>query len=190
MKEIRKKEIQKVEIRQKETFVKKNRPNINNRKLLRSHQTQPAKPPHLLVTVAVRPSKRIHQVTKHRALGNKAERQGVLERHGVAAIEVVGAVDLVLAGLAVHVLPDGPDAVDHGVVDVEDGVVGGRVEVLELRGAAADPVAAAVHAELVVADVALHQALEVLDGVLADDEVGYFPKNMLVRLFGNGNRNC
>jgi hypothetical protein len=68
--------------------------------------------------------------------------------------------------------------------------IGGRVEVLELRGAAADPVAAAVHAELVVADVALHQALEVLDGVLADDEVGYFPKNMLVRLFGNGNRNC
>jgi hypothetical protein len=35
-------------------------------------------------------------------------------------------------------------------------------------------VAAAVHAELVVADVALHQALEVLDRVLADDEVGYF----------------
>lgn len=69
-------------------------------------------------------------------------------------------------------LPDGPHAVDHGVVKEEDGVVGRRVEVLHLRRAAAEPVAGTVDAELVVADEALHLSLEVLDGGLAEEKLG------------------
>lgn len=46
------------------------------------------------------------------------------------------------------------------------------MEVLHLRRAAAEPVAGAVDAELVVADEALHLGLEVLDGGLAEEELG------------------
>ena len=168
--EIKRERSQEKVIRQKERVsVKKKRPYTSSKQNPKPTRWNPS---HLLVTVAVRAGKSVHQVTEHRAGGNETEGKGVLQGHGVAALEVVGAVDLVLAGLAVHVLPDGPGAVDHGVVDVEDGVIGGGVEVLELGRATTDPVATTVDTELVVADVTLHQALEVLDGVLTDDEVG------------------
>ena len=81
-------------------------------------------------------------------------------------------MDGVLAALRVECLPDGPYAVDHGVVEEEDRVVGRRVEILHLRGTATDPVAGAVDTELVVANETLHLGLEVLNVGLAEQKLG------------------
>ena len=63
--------------------------------------------------------------------------------------------------------------VDHAVVDEENGVVGGRVEVLKLRGTTAEPVTATVHTHgVVVVAVALHELLEVFDSDHVQHEVG------------------
>lgn len=130
----------------------------------------------LLVAVAVGAAEVVHEVAEDLVVGDEAEGDHVGELHGVAGRVVVeggGAVDDVLAAVDVEVLPNDPDAVDHAVVEEEDRVVGAGVEVLELGGAAAEPVATAVDAEgVVVAAVALHELLEVLDVDLAEDEVG------------------
>lgn len=128
----------------------------------------------LLVAVAVRARKGVHKVTELVVLANETEGEGVAQGHvGArrAVLESRGTRDGVEAVLEVHVLPRGPDAVDHAVVKVEERVVRAGVEVLKLGWTAAEPVATTVHTELVVAEVALHQVLEVLDGVLAEDKV-------------------
>lgn len=121
----------------------------------------------LLVAVAVGAGEGVHEVAEDLVVGDEAERNGVGELHGVAGRVVGegrGTADDVLAAPDVEVLPDGPDVVDHAVVDKEDGVVGRRVEVLELRRTAAQPVATTVDTDgVVVVAVALHELLEVLD---------------------------
>ena len=129
----------------------------------------------LLVAVAELAAESVHQVAEDLVLAGEAERDAVGQLHdraGRAVVQGGGAVDGVLAGLGIESLPDGPNAVDLSVVEEEHGVVGRRVEVLHLRRAAAEPVAGTVDAELVVADEALHLGLEVLDGGLAEEELG------------------
>lgn len=129
----------------------------------------------LLVAVAELAAKGIHQIAENLILAGKAEGNAVgqrLLRRRRAVVQRGSAVDGILAVLGVQSLPDRPDAVDHSVVEEEDRVVGRGVEVLHLRGATAEPVAGAVDAELVVADEALHLRLEVLDGALAEEELG------------------
>ena len=59
------------------------------------------------------------------------------------------------------------------MVEEEDRVVRGRVEVLHLRGTTTEPVTGAVNTELVVADEALHLGLEVLDIGLTKQELSH-----------------
>ena len=129
----------------------------------------------LLVAVAELAAESVHQVAEDLVLAGEAEGDAVSQLHdgaGRAVVQSGSAVDGVLASLGIESLPDGPHAVDLRVVKEEHGVVGRRVEVLHLRRAAAEPVAGAVDAELVVADEALHLGLEVLDGGLAEEELG------------------
>ena len=129
----------------------------------------------LLIPIAKLPPKRIHQIAKNLILPHKPKRQHIRQRHlrtRRAILQRRSAVNLVLAGREVHILPRGPDAVDHGVVEEEERVVGAGMEVFELGGPAAEPVAATVDAEFVVAEEALHEVLEAGDGGLAEDEVG------------------
>ena len=134
----------------------------------------------LLVTVAVGTGEGVHDVAEGLVVGDEAEGDLVGELHGVAGRVVGeggGAADDVLAAPDVDVLPDGPDLVDHGVVEEEDGVVGRGVEVLELGRTAAHPVSATVNTHgVVVVAVALHELLEVLDVDHVEDEFG----NLLV----------
>jgi hypothetical protein len=130
----------------------------------------------LLVTVAVGTGEGVHDVAKSLVVGDEAEGDLVVKLHGVAGRVVGkggGAADDVLAAPDVKVLPDGPDAVDHAVVDEEDGVVGRGVEVLELRRSTTEPVSATVDTDgVVVVAVALHELLEVLDVDHVEDELG------------------
>jgi hypothetical protein len=130
----------------------------------------------LLIAVAVGAAEGIHQITEGLVVGDETERDLVGELHGVArrvVSEGVRTLDDVLAASNIEVLPDGPDAIDHAVVNEEDGVVGGRVEVLKLRGTATEPVAATVHTHgVVVVAVALHELLEVVDFLHVQDQVG------------------
>lgn len=129
----------------------------------------------LLVAVAELAAKGIHQIAENLILAGKAEGNAVgqrLLRRRRAVVQRGSAVDGILAVLGVQSLPDRPNAIDHCVVKEEDGVVGRGVEVLHLRRATAEPVAGAVDAELVVTHEALHLRLEVLDGALAEEELG------------------
>lgn len=129
----------------------------------------------LLVAVAELAAKGIHQVAEDLVLASEAKGNAVSERHFGARRRVVesrGAVDGVLAALNVKRLPDGPHAVDLGVVKEEDGVVRRGVEVLHLGGATTEPVAGTVDTESVVAVEALHLSLEVLDVSLAKKKLG------------------
>lgn len=136
----------------------------------------------LLVAVAVGAGEGVHEVAEGLVVGDEAEGDHVGELHGVAGRVVGeggGAADDVLAAVDVEVLPDGPDTVDHAVVDEEDGVVGAGVEVLELGGATTEPVAATVHTHgVVVVTVALHELLEVLDIDHVEEQLG----DVLVRV--------
>lgn len=137
-----------------------------------------------LVTVAVRASEGVHDVTEGLVVRNEAEGNLVVELHGVAGRVVGeggGAADDVLAAPDVKVLPDSPDLVNHGVVKEEDGVVGRGVEILELGRATTHPVSATVdtHGVVVVA-IALHELLEVLNVDHVENKLG----DLLVGIVG------
>jgi len=128
----------------------------------------------LLVTVAELAAHGVHQVGEDLVLAGKAKGNAVGElllARRRRVVESFSAVDGVLAALRVECLPDGPHAVDHGVVEEEDRVVRGGVEVLHLRGTATEPVAGAVDTERVVADETLHLGLEVLNVGLTEQKL-------------------
>ena len=129
----------------------------------------------LLVTVAELAAHRVHQVAENLVLAGKAKGNAISElllARRRAVVEGFGAVDGILAAFGVECLPDSPHAVDHSVVEEEDRVVRGRVEVLHLRGTTTEPVAGAVDTELVVTNETLHLGLEVLDVGLAEQKLG------------------
>lgn len=139
----------------------------------RAHSLSPPPPPSLyfslslLVRVAERPVNGAHQLADRVGLvSNDAEVGGVVEALGAAAAEHAGAaLHLHHAVGVVLPLPDGPDAVDHGVVQPEGRLVGRDVEVsarVARHGEVPDPVDASA---------ALHVVLEGLDRLVVLDLV-------------------
>jgi hypothetical protein len=138
------------------------------------HEQEPSVP--LLVAVAELATHGIHQISEDLVLAGETKGKAVGEfpfTAGWAVVQSFRSLDSVLAVFRIERLPDSPDAVDHGMVEEEDRVVGRRVEILHLRGTTTEPVAGAVDTELVVADETLHLGLEVLDVGLTEKKLGH-----------------
>ncbi|KAL1840858.1 hypothetical protein VTK73DRAFT_3646 [Phialemonium thermophilum] len=124
----------------------------------------------LLVHVAERPVHRAQQVADLvRLLGHDAQVHGVVERLGPPAAHHAGApLHLHHAVGVVLRLPDGPHAVDHGVVQPEGRLVGRDVEVaarVARHGEVADAVDAGAALHLVLERQDLRVPRDLLDDV-------------------------
>lgn len=92
---------------------------------LSQHNTRPL---HSQILIAKRPAHRIHEIANRLAAavgGKLAQADGIVEFElgaGRVVEEGSGAADGVLARGRVDFLPEGPETVDLGVVQVEDGV--------------------------------------------------------------------
>lgn len=72
----------------------------------------------------------IHQLSKNSRLARKAQVDFILKRALSVATSADSAANSGESGVEVLELPDPPDAVNHGVVEVEDRVAGGGEDVL------------------------------------------------------------
>lgn len=88
-----------------------------------------------LVDIAQRPRRRFHQIrhdygrASSVANVNRGAKRGVGGRGRVEKGACAGDAGLADACGAVELLPDPPDAVDHAVVEVEEGIAGGGEEI-------------------------------------------------------------